>query len=307
MRTARNFKLSAAILVVLSSIFVGGVAQGAGRQLPLAVPDGLTVTATSDRSIAVTFQGVAGSSSYTVRLYGSKLKGKNASTDYPFFVPGASIMGLKPVTTYQVTVQAIDSSKSSLSSKESAPVSVTTTADLCLSEGNCAIGDTGPGGGTIYYVSSSAFTETGAPCASSCHYLELAPSGWDAPTSTVDPKLVWSTDLGTLIGATGQAIGTGYSNTAIMYASGNSPAANAVHAYSGGGKTDWFIASSLESAGLYTAASVYTNAGFVYPELIWTSTEQTASKAYYVYFDGSVSTDGTKTDATPQVRPIRAF
>jgi hypothetical protein len=97
------------------------------------------------------------------------------------------------------------------------------------------IGDTGTGGGTIFYRSVSAFTAQGAACGSNCHYLEFAPKGWaslsDWPNNigeggrfmsarssvNEDPYLVWSdgafasANPGSI--AVGQNIGTGYQNT----------------------------------------------------------------------------------------------
>jgi hypothetical protein len=96
------------------------------------------------------------------------------------------------------------------------------------------IGETGTGGGTIFYRSVAAFTATGAACGDNCHYLEFAPKGWaslsDWPNNiggsgvmsaranvNEDPYLVWSdgafasANPGSI--AVGQNIGTGYQNT----------------------------------------------------------------------------------------------
>jgi len=97
------------------------------------------------------------------------------------------------------------------------------------------IGETGTGGGTIFYRSVTAFTAQGAACGNNCHYLEFAPKGWaslsDWPNNigeggrnmgaranvNEDPYLVWSD--GAFISANpgsiavGQNIGTGYENT----------------------------------------------------------------------------------------------
>ncbi len=102
------------------------------------------------------------------------------------------------------------------------------------SGGACRVGDIGTGGGTIFYVSATAFTVSGAPCNTNCHYLEFAPKGW-APianypnnityngqstartNSDIDPIFVWSDgafasqSAGSI--AVGTAIGTGRSNT----------------------------------------------------------------------------------------------
>ena len=96
------------------------------------------------------------------------------------------------------------------------------------------IGETGTGGGTIFYRSVAAFTATGAACGDNCHYLEFAPKGWaslsDWPNNiggdgtltaranvNEDPYLNWSdgafasANPGSI--AVGQNIGTGYQNT----------------------------------------------------------------------------------------------
>ena len=52
------------------------------------------------------------------------------------------------------------------------------TAFNCILDGICSVGDNGPGGGTVYFVSAAAFTSTGSTCASNCHYLEVAKSTW---------------------------------------------------------------------------------------------------------------------------------
>lgn len=120
-------------------------------------------------------------------------------------------------------------------------VHATTASEICGSNGQrssggpCRIGDTGSGGGTIFYVSSTAFTATGSSCSTNCHYLEFAPKGWATlaavpndisyngqiigarTNANTDPTLVWTDGAfaGNAAGsiATGTAIGTGYSNT----------------------------------------------------------------------------------------------
>jgi hypothetical protein len=126
----------------------------------------------------------------------------------------------------------------------------------------CIVGDTGPGGGVVFYVASSNFTSTGSTCNTACKYMEAAPSGWivssapagqtncaTAGSSTVDPRR----HLGTAdrLWTTSALIGKGHANTTAMIAqsSGGSTAGKAAtvsRAYQGGGKTDWFLPSKDE-------------------------------------------------------------
>lgn len=53
------------------------------------------------------------------------------------------------------------------------------------------IGDSGPGGGTIFYETTTAFA-CGPTLSTTCNYLEAAPSDWTG--SQGDPVMSWSTD-----------------------------------------------------------------------------------------------------------------
>ena len=123
--------------------------------------------------------------------------------------------------------------------------------------GGYKVGDTGPGGGVIFYASTTGFncgpnyTATGSPYNYLCYYLELAPAGWnnnDTPAVDVGNK-TYSNNTSTASGqdfttvttegysANERAnwrIGMGQSNTAIMKVSGaTSTAQAAVLAYAG--------------------------------------------------------------------------
>jgi hypothetical protein len=106
------------------------------------------------------------------------------------------------------------------------------------------LGDTGPGGGKIFYYDAAGFTcYTSAADTTGiiCHYLEAAPA---------DITDLLMTDFSS---PTETAIGTGRRNTAIILASNaNHPSARACNEYSSNGKTDWFLPSRQELNELYT-------------------------------------------------------
>ena len=62
------------------------------------------------------------------------------------------------------------------------------SALTCAQGGTCDVGDTGPGGGKVFYVRAEAgtFTSTGSACNTACKYLEAAPT--DQSTA-----IVWAT------------------------------------------------------------------------------------------------------------------
>jgi len=135
-----------------------------------------------------------------------------------------------------------------------------TETGLC--DNNCGelyynIGDTGPGGGKIFYVSAEGFTMTDDN--SSAHYLEAAPA--DMP-SFLSSGLLWASSSYTTTGIAGTAtaIGTGRKNTALILATdAGAPAAKACNDYSNGGKTDWFLPSKDELNELFVNRDYFDN------------------------------------------------
>jgi hypothetical protein len=129
-----------------------------------------------------------------------------------------------------------------------------------------SVGDTGPGGGIIYYVDTNGFncgtgfTSTGSPSGGLCKYLEVALNTWDGNSGTpVDPRkeLIVSSGLrndnpNIVNEATAYnnsaSIGLGYKNTlAIIQVENNAAnAAASARAFTGGGKNDWYLPTTSE-------------------------------------------------------------
>ena len=175
------------------------------------------------------------------------------------------------------------------------------------------IGDTGPGGGIIFYVADtlqeSKYTDSsGAEHKLEWKYLEIAKA--DVSTSTTS----WGTSA---VSGTGTGIGTGWSNTKLINASGisNFPAAQACTTYSNNGYSDWFLPSYDELALIYTniysnsEISAETKALFETTNYYWTSSIMAGNYAYRGYFTSSYSdTSGAPISMNMYyVRPIRAF
>jgi len=129
------------------------------------------------------------------------------------------------------------------------------------------VGDIGPGGGIVFYVSANIFTSTGSACDTQCKYLEVAPATWQSGGLIVenDPIYQWLDNY--MYPATGQdksnasnegysqdetvnwKIGQGLYNTSVMKVPDaiSSNAQAAVLAYAGGSTAgQWFIPSMNE-------------------------------------------------------------
>jgi len=209
------------------------------------------------------------------------------------------------------------------------------TAANCITTDTCAVGETGPGGGTVFYVSATNFTSTGSDCGTSCKYLEYAPIGWIvsttpsgqtnceiAGTSTTDPGCRMF-DAGATYNGTATAIGSGLANTTLITgvsSGGNAGKAAAVtRAFRGGGKSDWFLPSRDELNELCKYARQQTTGntatqcdstnslrtGFTSGNY-WSSTETGAATAIYQNF--ATGSRGNRDKAErDSVRPVRAF
>ena len=147
----------------------------------------------------------------------------------------------------------------------------------CATGGTCVVGDTGPGGGIVFYVHSDAdnmFTSDGSDCGTTCRYLEATPSD-------ISTGLVWAASVVTCFADTGStptncqtgsvydeavspgqvasrtaslAIGMGMTNTNLHYrlmttngsAVVTSYAAGLAWDYTSNGKSDWHLPSNDE-------------------------------------------------------------
>jgi hypothetical protein len=159
-----------------------------------------------------------------------------------------------------------------------------------------AVGDTGPGGGIIFYVSTEGFTVTGTG-SFTAHYLEAAPANMTT--------LAWASSGFTSrhIPGTETDIGTGKANTAIILATdANAPAAKACADYRGGGKDDWFLPSRDELNEMYIACShLGISSGY-----FWFSSQYNNLNAWFQNFVNGTQ-DWRGKDNTYSVRAVRAF
>ena len=170
-----------------------------------------------------------------------------------------------------------------------------------------AIGGTGPGGGTIFYVAETDFN-CGPSLTLSCRYLEAAPI--TGSTAWTDAGYQWSGNVSTSVnGALQTGIGTGYSNTLAIVAQSSTAerAATKAQSYRGPNNlSDWYLPSQNE---LYQMLGIVPLDG-----RYWTSTQFNGAPRNARLYDFNISISpntarlggGDKTQLN-KVRPIRAF
>ena len=174
----------------------------------------------------------------------------------------------------------------------------------CAQGGTCVVGNTGPGGGIVFYVQT-------ATAAAPWRYLEAAPNTWSGGVE--DPAIAWCSladdevrllTTGTQLSIqTLTAIGSGFRNTKMMLGTCTFGAANMAASYNGGGKSDWFLPSKGELNALYSAKA--TIGGFQ-ESFYWTSFEASNGDAYYKHFQNGDENFRAKSENN-YVRPVRAF
>lgn len=200
------------------------------------------------------------------------------------------------------------------------------------------IGATGPGGGKIFYIAATPFA-CGPTRATSCTYLEAAPSGWNG--GAADPKAKWSNASGVINNAgspetaTATSIGWGYRNTRAIILAGNTDTGTAAALADSYTVTvssviydDWYLPSKDElnqmckwergitgtdlttlttdcAGGAHNTGVGAAGFGdFNY----WSSSDKDAGQAWYQWFGNGAMGGTNKLDATQiLVRPVRAF
>ena len=278
----------------LKTITVSGIPVGCnGVDFNISVYDSTTSTALpifgSTKSVATiwnnagTFQGGTGYS-------GSTISSSSGTFTITFTTPVALASNVA-----RLTIQS--SSHASFN---------------CALDQICSVGDISSSGGRVFYA-ASAFTETGTVCAADCHYLEFAPINWMG-TSAEGPynffHTVGNTYLTTLISGTLPNLGSGYSNTAILIAAGDTQGApSRAKAYAGpNGNTtgQWFVPSQNEMNALYDS-SAKSLSTFPSNEYL-TSVQATSTSCRTINMDNrSNNTQNCSVNNPMRLRPIRAF
>jgi hypothetical protein len=307
--TAGNFTLTftpTSLTAVTSSSFA--LAAGAATKVAITVASvGTTDNVAFTTQPEITIQDASGntvssSAVVTATISAGSLIGTTtatASSGVATFT-GLGIDGTNG-TTYTITY--------TVSGLTVATATVTLAALTCATGGTCIVGDTGPGGGKVFYVAASNFTSTGSTCNTTCRYLEAAPTSGTNPWT--DARYQWSGNTTVQIGASaaGTAIGTGYANTLAIVgqASGGGTAdraATEARAYRGPNNlSDWFLPSRDELNLLRLQRA--TVGGFV-AYYYWSSSETSAGVAWSQDFYDGAQTNFNKF-LTFYVRPVRAF
>ena len=183
------------------------------------------------------------------------------------------------------------------------------------------MGDTGPGGGIIFYDAGS--TQSWG------RYLEAACAGWSdgtcGGTDLTDPETVWGCNGTGISGADDTAIGTGEQNTTDIVdgcVTSDITAAEIAYDLVLGGQSDWFLPSRNELNALCKWAHVdtvnticnhegsgglpLTSVGGFSTGTYWSSSESGDFSAWGQLFSTGRQDNYGKTYPT-YVRPVRAF
>lgn len=236
----------------------------------------------------------------------AKIVAVNASDLTDVSAPAGGSLSVQPVL--RVTdisgnaVGANDGARATLTPSISTGASLVNSVAVktCAQGGPCAVGDTGPAGGIIFYV---------APTEQSWgRYLEAARNGWNATVD--DPSVNYGCST-LILGAQGTAIGTGATNTAAILAECATAgiAARVADNYSvtvgGVVYNDWFVGSRDENYQLFVNREVFGVGNL--PSMLWNSNNFEVDIAGHLNMLADGAEGGAhKTSQYLPVRPIRA-
>lgn len=159
------------------------------------------------------------------------------------------------------------------------------------------VGDIGPGGGIVFYVSLTPFASSGSTCGNNCRYLEAAPTDSSA-------GIQWCSDQFNALGTSATAIGSGMSNTSSADSTCTSGAIQIAADYSNNGKSDWHLPSKDELNALYLERA--TVGGFA-SAAYHSSSEASPSLVVIQYMNNGAVFNSGKNRNDFRVRVVRAF
>ena len=331
-KSTGSYPTSASTVAVTNSAGTGsGGSSGGGGSTAIApgAPTGVSATVGNAQSVvswtAPASDGGATITGYTVTASPGISSCTTASTS-------CTVTPLTNGTAYTFTVTATNSAGTGSASTASS--SITPAAPSCAAGGTCIAGETGPGGGKVFYVHATTFT-CGPTLGDSCKYLEAAPTTGTPAWTDANYAFSGNTTVAIGVDAQGVAVGTGYKNTLAIVgqSSGGNTASKAgtiSRAYAGGSKNDWYLPSKDElnqmckwargqawtsDATVCTSSGTINTgsgaAGFSTATSYWSSTEVSADNVWtQSYTDGTGTSFLTKSSfISPglRVRPIRAF
>ena len=200
----------------------------------------------------------------------------------------------------------------------------------CIAGGPCTVGETGPGGGVVYFVGASF--NCGPTGSSTCTTLEVAPAGWNGADSESGQWAVGGSQMNGFGGMVSDSsnyslasFGRGYINTLnIMNRdSGSTIAARRAQAYRGGNLSDWYLPNVAETNALCRWAKFLTPAftdctgggidsssraqSINLNGTYWTSSEGIFAAAVHHIRNESLVENNQGKNQSYKIRPIRAF
>lgn len=160
-----------------------------------------------------------------------------------------------------------------------------------------AVGEVGPGGGIVFYVSSQVFASPGSSCGDNCRYFEVT-------TADIPNTHAWCSNNDGFIGATESRIGMGMSNTTKADLVCTSGAIQMAADYSQNKFNDWHLPSKDE---LNLLANIAKSVGVFRSDLYYSSTEVGPSSAWSQIPEINGLTFSPSKTISLWVRPVRAF
>lgn len=178
------------------------------------------------------------------------------------------------------------------------------TGLTCANGGKCVVGDTGPGGGKVFYVSNTIINGV-AGISDGGIYLEAAPADWKSGDISQ-----WASVLTDVKGTT-SGIGSGALNTKLLIDALGTSATSAKLAadLTYGGKSDWFMGSTAEMQALMNNIAIPGNWAFLPTNRNYFTSTQNASSTSQAdnVWSTNASVSGVSKTGNYYMRPIRAF
>ena len=151
------------------------------------------------------------------------------------------------------------------------------------------LGETGPGGGVVFYDKGNS--------SDGWRYMEASKQ------TNLGYGILWSTATGSI--NTSPFIGSGKNNTELItaeYPGDTDNAAWKCKSYNGGGYNDWFLPSLDEFNELLSS-----DLGIFSYNEYWTSSQLSANNAYYFTVIPPFANSAVKTSAAYSFLPVRRF